>query len=663
MNDGSRKVRARRAAAATVCLLAAGLAPASAIAARPQAKRSTPKLTVTSISASATSLKGRQRFTIRGKVANRGGAASPAQLELTLRGNVNPVKVFSLGGVRLATVKAHSSRSFSASVTAPVLKRAVPGGFRARVCVRTHRGAPRVICERAGRRVFIEGPKPKPVPPKPPAPPAPPAPPVDPTVYTSGARTLNDSLFPTIGNGGYDAEHYDLDISYPNPITRVMLGTATITAIATQNLKDFSFDFQSKAVNEVTVDGRPATFAFDYVDSKLIVTPSSGIRTGTTFTVKVVYGGPTSPVIDPDGSSEGWIASATVGATALGEPIGAQGWFPNNNVPTDKATYDISVTPPAGFQAVSNGVLDATIAHDDGTSTYEWSSAEPMASYLATISIARFDTTGSDFSNPDRPLYVYVDGGFTTNRARMIADQQRVPSILDYYAGYYGVPYPFGAAGGIVPRLSVGYALETQTKPTYATASTATGRAPGITTVAHENAHQWFGDFVTLAQWKDIWLNEGITEFSSWLWDVYANGSRDTMADRFSEIYDDPFDGPDTTFWSIAPANPPTAADIFDTDAMYDRGATTMTAIREIFLATPSLGEDGFRAMMRKWLTSHAYGNVTTEEFVALVKATDPTRATRWDEFLTQWLYTPYEGDPSVPGNKPSITPANFDTP
>ncbi len=267
-------------------------------------------------------------------------------------------------------------------------------------------------------------------------------------------------------------------------------------------------------------------------------------------------------MIDPDGSAEGWLSNVDYGAVALGEPLGSQGWFPVNNVPTDKATYDISVTTASDFQAVSNGVLTRTVDNGNGTTTYDWHGAEPMAPYLASVSIGRFDTSGSDFSNPDRPLYVYVDQSFTRAADVLIPEQQRVPEILDWYAGYYGVPYPFRAAGGVVPRVSasLGYVLETQTKPTYPLSRAGSG-AVGIDTIAHENAHQWFGNLVTLARWKDIWLNEGITEFSSWLWSAEADGGTD-MPTRFDDVYTDP----DPELWVTPPADPPTAADIFDSE-------------------------------------------------------------------------------------------------
>lgn len=645
-----------RIGVAALVLLAAGAAGAAPATAAPRSAKPA-RLTVAALRVSDLTLDARQRFVVRATIANRGGRASPAQLQLTLRAPGNPTTTWSLRGARIASLKAGKRRVVALRATAPTLRQAFPKGLVVQLCVRARRGAT-ARCATGARRVRVALPsRPAPPVPPPPTPPEPPTPTPDPTVYTPGARTLNDSLFPTIGNGGYDATHYRLDLTYTNVITRVLLGTATITATATQNLSQFSFDFQGMAVTGVTVDGAAATFAYDYDNSKLVVTPARGIRSGSSFTTQVVYGGPPSPVIDPDGSSEGWLSNIRYGAVSLGEPLGSQGWFPVNNVPTDKATYDIAVTTTSDFQAVSNGVSSGSVDNGNGTTTYGWRAEEPMAPYLATVSIGRFDTSGSDFSNPSRPLYVYVDASFTRAADRIIPRQQQVPAILDWYADYYGVPYPFRAAGGVVPRVSasLGYVLETQTKPTYPSSS-ASNAGTGITTIAHENAHQWFGNLVTLSQWKDIWLNEGITEFSSWLWDSTVNAGTDSMPVRFSEIYEDSPDG----FWAIAPAAPPTAADIFDSDAMYDRGATTMTAIREIFIADARLGEPAFRAMMRSWLVDHAYGNVTTEEFVALVKSTDPDHAARWDEFFREWLYTSYEGDPTQPGNKPSITPSNF---
>ncbi len=206
------------------------------------------------------------------------------------------------------------------------------------------------------------------------------------------------------------------------------------------------------------------------------------------------------------------------------------------------------------------------------------------------------------------------------------------------------------------------YSLETQSKPTYATSSNTSTTGAGISTIAHENAHMWFGDDLTLSFWRDIWNNEGMTEFNSWLWQERENAGT-TLDARYATNYTNSTSG---SFWNVAPANPLNAAQIFTTSAMYTRGATTMVNIMRI------MGEQDFRDMMHDWLNlpGHPYGNGSTEEFIAHVKAADlvdqtaealPDRTTRWTEFFRQWLYTPFTGSPAN-GNKPSINKDNFDT-
>ena len=370
----------------------------------------------------------------------------------------------------------------------------------------------------------------------------------------------------------------------------------------------------------------------------------------------MTYAGITEPVIDPDGAQDGWIPSTTYGAIVVAEPIGAMGWFPNNNVPFDKATYKIAmsvpeVTPP--WIVVATGVLESNTV-DAGRRTYVWDDPDPTATYLVAAAIGKYDlvTTPPSLATQNVPFYTAIDSSFNAAaKVTQLENLNRTPAILEYFAEYYGLPYQFNAMGGINPRQSVGYSLETQGKPTYAISSSATSTGAGINTIAHENGHMYFGDYVTLGRWRDIWMNEGMTEFSSWLWQANRN-SGTAMEVRFQQGYN----STSTSFWSIPPANPPTAADIFDSNAMYARGALTMEAIREIF------GDAPFRALMHDWLTlgGRAYGNAITEDFIALVKSRDPFRAARWDQFFTEWLYTSYSGPP-LAGNRPSITPANFD--
>jgi len=609
-------------------------------------------LSVASVGASpATAVAGGQ-IAAGGHIANRGDRARSARIALWVRAGATRTRIAT---ARVPRVRAHSRTRFRVAGTLPAKLR--PGRYRVIVCVsgacRTAPGRLTVTApaESEASTSPVEepagsAPAPEPVTPPATAAPGPPTPDTPPVDYTPGARTGGDSLFPTIGNGGYDVQHYALDLSY-TITTKILQGTATIRAVATQDLSELSLDLQYLGATAVRVNGVPATFTQDWNGAKLIVTPAQGIRDGAEFTLAIDYAGVEQPVIDPDGSSEGWVPSTTYGAIVVAEPIGAQGWFPNNNVPYDRATFEVRMRVPEGWDVVATGDLLSTDTAD-GFTTYHWSESKPIPTYLASVAIGHYDLSYSQLTGGPRPLYVAMDASFT-NKATIGANQQRVPQILQFYADWYGVDYPWTTAGGIVPRQSVGYSLETATKPIYATTTAATTTGPSITTIAHEQAHQWFGDLVTLARWRDIWLNEGMTEFSSWVWQERENGGTAT-ATRFANQYN----STSTTFWRVPPADPPTAADIFDSNAMYTRGAMVMEAIRQI------VGEPTFLDIQRAWLQEHAYSAATTEDYIATVKRLSGKDPDCWDEFFQQWLYTSYTGSPAA-GNKPQITPANFD--
>jgi aminopeptidase N len=573
-----------------------------------------------------------ERFKITGTVRNRGRKPSQALLSASLR--LKGRTVFVLGAKNLRHVPGHRSRAFTIAATGPLL----PAGtatrsYRLVACVRPRRGA-RSTCRRARRSV--------PVVPAAGGTPGTgqqgvgsPALPNDP--FTAGARTAGDRLFPAIGNGGYDTRHYDLALAY-DPSTKLLQGTATIDSAALKNLSEFSLDLHGMPVSSVLVDGRQATFAQQA--DKLIVTPPQGLPLGSSFTTTVTYASPVVPYTDPDGSDEGWVPTDD-GAFVVNEPVGSMSWFPNDNVPTDKATYDLHVTVPGTSEVIGSGRLVSNTLGADGKRTWHWREDSPMASYLVTASNGDFDMQ-TDTANAEVPAYYGLDSSYNAaQKSQMQSRLDQTPSILGFYATFLDTPYPFTSAGGVVDRSNVGYALETQTKPMYAVDSGVDPASPLIDTIAHELAHQWFGDSVSPATWSDIWLNEGPAEFFSWLWLERTGNNPLTTKQRFDTNY------ATMTDWSIPPAAPPTAADMFDSNAMYTRGAMVMEALREI------VGEEKFRAVLKDYLAAHRYGNASTRQFIDIFKAEGDKDPAKLDVFFREWLY----GD-----TKPGITPSNFDT-
>ncbi|HEX3261258.1 MAG TPA: M1 family metallopeptidase [Pseudonocardia sp.] len=424
-----------------------------------------------------------------------------------------------------------------------------------------------------------------------------------------GAPGVGDPFFPLAGNGGIDVQDYDLRLSY-NPATDRLEGTATLRIVATQELRRFDLDLRKFTLGTVTVDGVPAAITRD--GQELQITPKRTLRKGAAFTVVVPYAGVPEPVVDPDGSSEGFVPTKD-GAVVVNEPQGSPGWYPANDTPRDKATYTIAMTVPAGVTAVGNGALVSQTSAG-GRTTFTWRERFPMAPYLTTITLGKFGvTTGRAGSIP---TYVAVDPTQATASAPVL---RRLPEMVAFLQDLYG-PYPFETVGAIVDNApELGYALETQTKPVF-------DRAPDELTLLHELSHQWYGDAVTLRQWPDIWLHEGFATWSEWIWTERHGGQ--TAAQRFAELAQEPGN---SYLWNPPPGDPGEAANLF-AGSVYDRGAMTLQALRE------KIGDPAFFTVMRRWYAEHKYGNVSTPEFVALAQQVSQQDL---GAFFKAWLYTP----------------------
>jgi len=370
-----------------------------------------------------------------------------------------------------------------------------------------------------------------------------------------GTAGVGDAYFPLAGNGGYDVGHYDLDLIY-DPATGVLDGTARIEATATRWLTSFHLDLRGFDVQEVRVDGRRVRHRRE--GQELVLGAGPLLRPGEAFAVTVRYTGVPAPLTDATGAQYGWIPTDD-GSFVANEPDGAPTWYPVNDHPTDKATYQFEVTVPEGLTAVANGdLVDQRTA--GGRTTFRWDVTDPMASYLSTVSVGRFDlrtaTTPSGV-----PLIDAVDVDLVGQETGLA----RTPEMMDFFIATFG-PYPFTSYGAIVDDAEVGYALETQNRPIYS-------GPPDEATVAHELAHQWFGNSVSPGRWQDIWLNEGFATYSEWLWAEESGGP--SAEQTFAELYAQPADA---DFWDPPPGDPG-AEDLF-AGSVYVRGAMTLHALR-----------------------------------------------------------------------------------
>ncbi|MFD0165527.1 M1 family metallopeptidase [Streptomyces decoyicus] len=434
-----------------------------------------------------------------------------------------------------------------------------------------------------------------------------------------GAPGIGDPYFPGLGNGGFDALHYDLGVSY-HPGSGRLDGRTTLAARATQNLSAFDLDLQKLTVDSVRVNGRRAHFARS--GDEISVRPDFPLRRGRKFTVTVAYHGVPKPLSGPIvfGSDYGWMKTKD-GVFVACEPNAASTWFPSSDHPGDKATYDIRIDAPKGLTGVSNGrLVNSGEAH--GRSYAHWRESRPMATYLATATIGKFDVrTGT--TPGGTPIYVATDPTLPTGNVDVYGV---TAEATDYWSKVFG-PYPFEETGAIVDDMpQAGFSLEVQSKPAYSAVR-------NETTIVHELAHQWFGDSVSVRQWKNIWLNEGFASYAQWLWAEHKGTL--TAHDAFRKAYDARPAG--DAFWKVKVADP--QRDTMFAQAVYTRGAMTLQALRE------RIGDKAFFKLLPAWTSAHRYGNADTAQFIALA---EKISGQQLDDLFAVWLNT--DSKPPLPG-------------
>jgi len=436
---------------------------------------------------------------------------------------------------------------------------------------------------------------------------------------SAGAEGLDDPYFPMLGNGGYDVDHYTLDLIV-DPVDGSLQGEVTIEAAATATLSAFNLDFIGLTIQSVTVDGTAAPFFRD--GGELVIVPAELLPAGEAFTTTVAYGGIPEPWLFPSESfSFGWMHTAD-GVYVVAEPDAARTWFPCNDHPSDKATYTFRITVPDPYVVAASGSLVDTIpalntAADDPASTYVWEMPYPMATYLATIVVAEMERV----PRPGPPGVIIRDYLPTWVDPSDVAEFALSGEMIEYLETVFG-PYPFDAYGhALVADLPA--ALENQSLTVFGDAWIGSDILEYV--VLHELAHQWFGDSISPATWQDIWLNEGFATYAEWLW-IERNFGRAEMLGYAEGVYWD------VTAIDHPPPGNPGAFDLFNYESVYLRGALTLHALRA------AVGDDAFFEIIRSYYDTFAYGNASTDDFISVAESVS---ARDLEDFFFAWLYDP----------------------
>lgn len=586
-------------------------------------------------------------FSVDGTVKNAGTKAGKATVRVSLRSdNVREQGPYVIGTTVTDKIKKGMTGPFGVEAT---IDEAIPAGTYFMVtCATPAKGSG---CLVSPDQITVQEPPPP--------------------VFTPGSRGTGDDIYPQTGNGGYDAENYDIELIYDPATNLFETGTkTTMTATTTQNLSEFTMDFQDIGVTSVTVNGTEADdFSFETAEpaieapattlQKLVIDPpGEGVLAGTEMTVVVAYAGEPALIVDPDESWEGWIPACYTdvvevcdGAFTVNEPNGTNGWFPSNNYPTDKATFDTAITVPEGYESAGMGEL---VDHDsnivDDTETWSWSEDDPTSTYLATATTGQFryttPTITETLTGRTIPQNNFVEATATpTEQASIATAIGRTEAMHNWLADRFGT-YPYDSNGVVADRVpGVCYALENATKSHFA-GNCSTG-APGVSqsTLVHEISHQWMGNAVTLKEWDDIWFQEGWAQWVSWSWNFTDGTSNNSPGAQWNTNYQ----GPTDPKWNTIPTElNDDPHDLFATFPTYTRGAMTYEGYRQI------VGTQKFFEFARELVDRYKYDNVSSEEVVDLmIEVSDFEGAdlALLEQYFDQWLYQ---------AGRPTITSDDF---
>lgn len=419
---------------------------------------------------------------------------------------------------------------------------------------------------------------------------------------------MGDPLFPTYGNGGYDVQHYDIDLTVSITPTHVS-GQVEIQAAATQPLDAFNLDFYGMELSSLAVDGAEADFCFDRELGEVTVRPEEPLSADQLFTISATFAGEPTLRESTYGFYSGWY---TVDGAAFSVPTPDNPAFlyPNNEYNTDRATYRIRINAPAGYQAITNGILKET-KHGEAVTTSMWEEQTPVSGGLL-FSIDRYPISKTMAGPGGLLIQVQFPEG--------VPDYDQVkfdilPELLEFYTGVFG-PYPYDTLGVTWVRNFPVYGASFSSRIFVFTDELHLNEL-----IPHETAHSWYGSSILPASVRDTWLSEGFATYAALLWIEHQGKSID---DEVRHIYEAM---PLKTGLTANPApdelNP-------GSQAVYRRGALTLHALRK------RVGDKAFFDILRAYTDRYQSSMASTQDFIAVAKEVSGQDL---GEFFQGWLY------------------------
>lgn len=412
----------------------------------------------------------------------------------------------------------------------------------------------------------------------------------------------------------FDVLHYSFDWTI-DMLSESLQGKAVIKSKSLVSSLNQIILHLSTVMTVTQITQNQTTLAFTHADNLLTIFLVQPPSLDQEFEIEITYAGTPQSGLNfssHNGQPIFW---------SLDEPSEAREWFPSFDHPSDKATAELKVTVPQNVVVASNGTLTKSQVNPNGTTTFTWNEDSPIATYLISVAGTNYstfsDTYTSGSDSMDVKFYVYPED---LDNAQ--TDFSVTVPMIAFYSQLFG-EYPFlGEKYGMV-AIPGGTAMEHQTITSYPSQAI-TGNHQYDWLIAHELAHQWWGDLVTLADWDDIWLNEGFATYSDALWFEFLSGSNGLQSrmQTYKKIYFLHQGNEHSVF------NPP-AGHLF-CEIIYEKAAWVLHMLRFV------VGDINFKAILRKYALDFAYANATTPDFINVCEW---VYGEDLDWFFDQWIY------------------------
>ncbi len=424
-------------------------------------------------------------------------------------------------------------------------------------------------------------------------------------------NSIGDSFSPELGSSSYDVQNYIIQIKLDPALTNYLEAVVEIQAISLEDsLSEMSLDFIGFDIASIQVNGEDIDYSRN--GDKLNIQLPHIISSGESFQVRIGYSGnivlrPSRYVTFED--SVGMIFPSDESILIASEPDGARFWLPCNDHPRDKALFRIEITAPENYLAASNGRLIETEELSDGQIKYIWEHNYPMATYLATIVVGDYER----YEQVTSGGILIRDYIFPETKELAFAAFANTSEMLSWLESLLG-PYPFDTYGHATVDIG-GFSLETQSLVMMS------NEMLGEDVVIHEMVHMWFGDWVSLDSWGEMWRNEGFATYLSWYWFFKDDsvGFNRLMQNRINEVQ---------SAGNLEPLGDLTPNNLFSYET-YIKGGVMVHALRE------EVGDEAFFAGLKLYFERYGGGTASDLEFQQVMEEASGTSLLK---FFGQWL-------------------------